>query len=932
MLGDELLMVKREESFNCNLGHMLQKIMPEWKESILIEETDTFVESASKHADVLVAHRSISPVAIETSFDKNDADMDAINRLGLHYKRTNEEIQTAISMCVPPKFRQTSNLTRKTKLNYALHQQLPDGTRRRFPEYGFIDGTVPDLAVLVTASSIPQENITEVGDKVATKIIAAANVLGDGVQERHMLNVSKTMYQRSIMSGLRTTCVLWLNALLIQQSLMGTVYAPPKTTEIPSQCLKAWRDIYEINWHAIFEPAIGILEHLSKIAPTQVSRALEQLLIAVEDIMTSKVGNEINIGSELLPKMADDRKESAAYYTQAATAELLASLTITHDMEDWSDKSLFKRFRIADLTCGTGTLLRMGYRQIRMFHEQTGRKSTDRLYQDAMEHGLVGTDVSPIATHLTATSLAMAGTWKYGETNIGWVGVGNKNRTGSIEYLAAASITDLFGDAAGVSSGKDTQNKHTSVSIPDSSMNVILMNPPYSRTRGGQSAFNIAGLTDKERKSCQDRWGKLIANEPCTKTPGMAPTFLCLARKKVKPGGRIGFVLPRTAAFADSWEVTRNMIEQDFEDITAVVVAEKALGKNAFSADTHMEEMLLIATRKKDSNTDVSPIKCVTLYDPVTRIGEAAEIAKAIRYTKTGPVKVGVEIGVSRTFYAEGGRPWSHLGVVHNDMATITDNMAGGTLLDIEGTVLGSIRMTRIGDLFAVGNTHHLIGHINGNESIGAFTFHEVINDADAVGTYRSLWRADKDTQRSLVVLPTHKGTPVVGRKAKVNAMWENRSTLFCARGMRWTSQAILAASTPCNVMGGRAWLGLAHDDSRVLKAFALWANSIYGMLVYWSRGQRTQTGRSTMQVKAIIKMPCPKFDEFDNEKLDAAVIEFDRLGKMTLQPAYRASEDDVRGMINEAVSAMLGIPEYDTDTLTSLWCKEPSVHGSKQS
>lgn len=788
------------------------------------------------------------------------------------------------------------------------------------------------MAVLVAASSVPQESIMKIGDMVATKIIAAANMLGDGVQERHMVNVSKTMYQRSIMSGLRTTCVLWLNALLIQQSLMGTLYHPPKTTESPSQCLKAWRDICEINWHAIFEPAIDILEHLGKIAPLQVSRALEQLIIAVEDIATSKVGKEINIGSELLPKMADDRKESAAYYTQAATAELLASLTITRNMEDWSDASLFKRFRMADLTCGTGTLLRMGYRQIRMFHEQAGKKSTDKLYQNAMEHGLVGTDVSPIAAHLTATSLAMAGTWKYGETNIGWVGVGNKNRTGSIEYLAAPKITDLFGDAAGVSSGKGTQNKHASVSIPDSSMNVILMNPPYSRTRGGQSAFDIAGLTDKERKACQDRWGKLIAGEPCTKTPGMAPTFLCLARRKVKPGGRIGFVLPRTAAFADSWEVTRDMIERDFEDITAVAVAEKALGKNAFSADTHMEEMLLIATRKKGSNTDASPIKCVTLFDPVTRIGEVAEIAKAIHDTETGPVKVGIEIGVSRTFRAEGGRPWSHLGVVHNDTAAIADSLTCGMLLDTEGAVLGRVKMTRIGDLFAAGNTHHLIGHIDGNESIGAFTFHEVTSGTDAVGTYRSLWKADKDAQRTLVVLPTHKGTPVPGRKARVDAMWKNKSTLFCARGMRWTSQAILAASTPCNAMGGRAWLGLAHDDNRVLKAFALWANSIYGMMVYWSRGQRTQTGRSTLQVKAVIKMPCPKFDEFDDEKLDAAVIKFDRIGKMTLQPAYRSNEDDVRGMINAAVSTMLGVPDYDADTLTSLWCAEPSVHGSKQS
>lgn len=53
MIG--LLMVRREESFNGNLGRMLQKIIPEWKECILIEETGTFVEAAGKHADILVS-------------------------------------------------------------------------------------------------------------------------------------------------------------------------------------------------------------------------------------------------------------------------------------------------------------------------------------------------------------------------------------------------------------------------------------------------------------------------------------------------------------------------------------------------------------------------------------------------------------------------------------------------------------------------------------------------------------------------------------------------------------------------------------------------------------------------------------------------------------------------------------------------------------
>ena len=53
---------------------------------------------------------------------------------------------------------------------------------------------------------------------------------------------------------------------------------------------------------------------------------------------------------------------------------------------------------------------------------------------------------------------------------------------------------------------------------------------------------------------------------------------------KTKPGGRIGFVLPLTAAFAEAWSCTRQMIEEDFEDIVAVVSSEGSL-----SADTGMQ-------------------------------------------------------------------------------------------------------------------------------------------------------------------------------------------------------------------------------------------------------------------------------------------------------------------------------------------------------
>lgn len=152
------------------------------------------------------------------------------------------------------------------------------------------------------------------------------------------------------------------------------------------------------------------------------------------------------------------------------------------------------------------------------------------------------------------------------------------------------------------------------------------MNPPYSRTRGGQSAFDIAGLSERERAACQRRWRELVKGESVNNQAGMAASFLALARRKVKPGGRIGFVLPLTSAFADAWSATRQMIAEDFEDIIAVAASEGSL-----SADTGMQEMLLTATRRKGKSRAPSPIRCVTLRSAPSRLGEAGEVARAVR-------------------------------------------------------------------------------------------------------------------------------------------------------------------------------------------------------------------------------------------------------------------------------------------------------------
>ena len=220
------------------------------------------------------------------------------------------------------------------------------------------------------------------------------------------------------------------------------------------------------------------------------------------------------------------------------------------------------------------------------------------------------------------------------------------------------------------------------------------------------------------------------------------------------------------------------------------------------------------------------------------------------------------------------------------------------------------VEMTTIDRLFRVGPTHHRIGHLQSNEPIGAFELHEVVDARDAAGSDRALWKADNQTQRRLKVRPTHKGVAPagIGTDSLRNRMRSFKSILFYARNMRWTSQALLAATTPNPVMGGRAWTSLGHEDARVQKAFALWSNSTLGMMIHWTQGQRTQIGRSTVQINALKAIPCPRLDQRPDAALDKAAENFDRLSTRELRPACQAHADPARSEIDEAVIQMLGL------------------------
>jgi len=102
-----------EEAFNFTLKDALVSTSAIWKEKndfIMAERTGVFTGAGNegKQPDILIADPKSPPIVIECSFDKNDADHDAQNRLGLVIKRGHKKIQAAISVHIPNHYRSKS--------------------------------------------------------------------------------------------------------------------------------------------------------------------------------------------------------------------------------------------------------------------------------------------------------------------------------------------------------------------------------------------------------------------------------------------------------------------------------------------------------------------------------------------------------------------------------------------------------------------------------------------------------------------------------------------------------------------------------------------------------------------------------------------------------------------------------------------------------
>ena len=970
-----------EQTFNEALADALRQRRKLWRDDeryVIAERQQALVDASRERPDILVAPPDIYPIVIEVEWD-NPAFGDARRKLGRHVVGTTLPVRSTIAVGAPPEIRGWSN-------DY-LRERLaePDGVTLKFavlsaniegseteialtdadvaiwparPNY--VTGTVADLAALCEYAAAPPALVSRTANQVAAHIHNLADylyrTLPPGVAEA----IAGILGQRQEMQGLRMACCIWLTSLRLHNLLAAgstslRANGLRSTRELRtegwgvitlSDLDTEWAKILAVNYGSIFNTALNALDARIPIVPG--GDAIALLVGQAERIDNLRLGNQVDFAGELFPLLLDDREETAAHYTLPATAELLAQLAVARlTPDDWASAATVANLKVADLACGTGTLLRAAYHGIRRRHESAGGNA-ENLHRTMMEESITGLDINALASHMTAAGLSTAEiATEYHTARIAAVAVLGGN-TGSLELLETDQITDVTGQLARTAT--DNLEQPTIIPVPHHSQDLVIQNPPYSRARGDRRMFDVTGIDEKQRRRSVKRLTHLRNNlradgdEMTDGQAGLGADFSALAGRKLKPGGVFATVLPLTAAHSESWEGFRRTIEREYREITAIAFT--AHEGAMMSADTYMNEMLLVATRRtKEDADEPARVSCVNISAVPQSVTESYWYARWINDVRQSVGNNGVIHEAGRRIGSwtaitpsSAGFPWFAVGIQNPEQATVAGELLAGRLLSLENQQRWdfSLPMTILERVAVIGPTHDLIGHPRGGDGRGAFTFDPI--DPQYWPTYTALWAANSETQTRLLVSPTHDGQPATDDEDELRQMLDQRSDLFISRTLRLTSQALAAARSDRLVMGGRAWTALLSDDD-VKSALAIWLNSTFSLIVRTSYAQTTQPGRATMQVRALAGFPVPDFTADSQAGEQARAVARQRIGELStleLQPISYAFQDANRHRIDRVALEMLGLGDdaaamAAVDFLRSQWCREPSVHGGNR-
>ena len=956
-----------EPNANNAMGSLLQVMLP--RSQVRSENTRAIYGHPGLQPDILISASGRSPVVIEAEYiPAANVEVEAEDRLGLESEADGRVIEAAIALRYPDEISEAHDLPgalSKARLSYCIFTE--NGGISRFPDSGWLDGSVEDLADMIRLVSVPQHAVDRATAILQEGIDGAAKILDELDQTRPGITeaISNLLGMANVLQTRRMACAIIANALVFHDQIAG-MHAKIKSLALAcgdsvdnpqGEVLAAWTAILSINYWPIFAIAKDILEHLDS---ADAARILRRLRNTAQGVNATGVENAHDLTGRIFQRLIADRKFLATFYTLPASAALLAQLAVAKlEGVDWSSAEEIGELRIGDFACGTGALLSAVYEQIAARHERAGGDGS-KLHKVMMEKVLYGCDVMPSAIHITGSTLSGVEpavgftnsrlyTMPYGRQQDGGVMIG------SLELLQSSRVQTLFNisdPAMRTGSAGEETAAQISTEILDFGYDLVIMNPPFTRATNHEGAhaditnpaFAAFDATDEDQSAMGTRATKLAKNTCSDGNAGIASTFAALAHKKVKLGGVLALVLPLSAASGLSWEDLREMIARDYTDVTVLSIAENDR-EMSFSSDTGMAECLVIACRLRVDEKPNDTYRFISLSHRPQGLAYARALgagcaldSSQIRQIKDGPyggtpIMIGGELA-GYMITAPRAPVWHAVRVSDYSVAQTAYALTQSKLWPPGCAAPVELKTALLAEVGALGLVDR---DINGPPPKPGLPprgpFDKVLPSPTA--TYPSLWNHEAKNETRMVCDPDSQLQVRQGMEEDAAVVWDTASRAHLNRDFTFGSQALAVAFTDKESIGGRVWPNVIFSQSKLDYAFAVWGNSTLGLLSYWWHSSRQQSSKASITIRSAESFPVLDLRCLTDEQLLMAEKIFEEFLDKDLMPAYLADADPNRALLDRRVICnLLGFGEdiYKAVRLLSAkWCAEPSVHGGKK-
>ena len=965
----------RHAEFNANtfLGDLLRPMLG--KDTTLAQNSQTIVDHPGRQPDLLITAPGRSAVVVEAEYTPAaNVEQEAKDRLGHAVTMHPLPIEAALALRYPVGLDDAPDLraaVRDARFSYCVftvegYRETPEQKVKktaRFPESGWLEGGLTDLADLIRLAALPQLAVNTAADALQGSIDRAVLFLNELETLRPAFNqrIARLLGMDNVPQTRRMAGAILSNALVFHQRVAGihgdikslSEVCGPGVANPKADTLAAWDAILQINYHPIFDIARRILTIL---APRTAAAILHTLKYTAEKVDSTGVENSHDLTGRVFQRLIADRKYLATFYTLPASAALLARLAVAKlENVDWSDAAAVGQLRIGDFACGTGALLSAVYDQLAARHERAGGDLT-QLHPAMMAEALYGCDVLPSAVHITGSTLAGAQpnvgfgqsrlyTMPYGRLNDGSVAIGSLEFLNSDEQVTLSNFSD---PSTRTGSAGDARAEQVVAEIRDESFDLVIMNPPFTRagsdwegsSREEDTIKQFRGLsTDAEtQREMADREKRFAADTCAHGYAGIASSFAALAHRKLKEDGVLALVLPLAAAAGASWQRFRQMLAEHYTDLSVVSITSGGRSVS-FSADTAIAECLVIARKLRKGESPDARVQFISLTRRPLHFANAA--ATAVNILSAGPIRrledgpydgTDLEVGqelVGKALTAAGsaaGEAWAGVRIADYSLAQTAYALADSRLWLPGHPAALALPMAPLNQVGSRG--------IHDRNIEGGPTAPFTRTRPSSTATYPALWHHDARKETRMICRPDSQLQVKLGRENRAAEVWATASRSHLTRDFTLGSQPLGAAFTERETVGGRAWPSVKFADSRFDYAFALWCNSTLGLLSFWWHSGRQQPGRSIITISKTETLPILDFRALTDDQLTLAQEIFEEFRDKELWPAYLADADPNRALLDQRVICdLLGFDAavyQGVRRLAEKWCAEPSVHGGK--